>query len=298
LHYLCDEPYEFLKNVNPETVVKVNNGPGDGTTIHDFPSDALNGEMALPPPAGHNPYRTIDGKKYYMPFEYYPTSQHRQGNPRNGYHYPGGAWFTYGPGKGFEPSKPLSPEFLAGMIYKAYDRGATVVTGCGPDHTGLFSPEYVKNLTELGQILKDRSLLPKRIDLSGCKVSSSTFWDNDSQWNAEKMFDDSYYTRWATAADTKDGWVEIDLGEAKRFSKVSIWEHWGNRSRLGGFSGNTKKFELQIEKDGQWQTIYSGTTIGIDYWASFKPVKARQVRLNIIKATDVPSIWEMGLYDE
>ena len=46
-----------------------------------------------------------------------------------------------------------------------------------------------------------------------------------------------------------------------------------------------------------WQTIHEGTTIGIDYVATFNEVTARQVRLNIPTATDVPTIWEIYLYD-
>ncbi len=283
------EIYDSLKNVNPNGIVMFNNGISDGSVLKAFPTDVINGEMYQPPAAGHNPHRKVGDKTYYIPFEYEPCSQQRSTQKHTGHDYPRACWFTYGTGKAFEHSTPLSPEFLAERIYTAYDRGASnIMLACAPDDTGSFRKEDIEQLTKLGQILKDRSLLPKRIDLSGCKVTCSSVWENGGQHNAERMFDDDYNTRWASAANTKDGWVEIDLGEAKRFSKVSIREYWDV----------TTKFELQIKKDGQWQTIHTGTTIGIDYWAAFKPVKAQYVRLNILEATDVPSIWEMGLYDE
>lgn len=50
--------------------------------------------------------------------------------------------------------------------------------------------------------------------------------------------------------------------------------------------------------DGQWRTIYFGTTIGADFIAKFEPVTARYVRLNILEATDVPTIWEVQLFEE
>ena len=59
-----------------------------------------------------------------------------------------------------------------------------------------------------------------------------------------------------------------------------------------------RRFELQIQKDGRWQTIHSGTTIGADFTAKFDSVTARHVRLNILEATDVPTIWEVQLFEQ
>ncbi len=288
------EIYDSLKNVNPNCIVMVNNGLEDGSVLSGFPSDVVNGEVNLPPAAGHNPIRKVGDKTYYIPFEYAPTSQNRISPGEDAYtdawDYPGASWFTYGEGKSFVPSKPFAPIFLYGWIEEARKRGASnIMLACAPDYTGSFREEDIKQLTELGKIMTERSLLaPKRIDLSGCKVISSSVWDYGNQFSAEKMCDDKHNTRWASAANTKDGWVEIDLGQAKRFSKVSIREYWDV----------TRKFELQIRKDGQWVTIHKGATIGDDYWADFKPVKARQVRLNILQATDVPSFWEVELFKE
>ncbi len=73
------EIYDSLKNVNPETIVMFNQHIQDGSVIHYFPTDILNGEMCSPPAEGHDPYRTVNGKKYYLPFEYESCSQMRSG---------------------------------------------------------------------------------------------------------------------------------------------------------------------------------------------------------------------------
>ena len=80
----------------------------------------------------------------------------------------------------------------------------------------------------------------------------------------------------------------MDLGAEKTIGRVWISEGWGR----------IRRFELQVQEDGRWRTIHAGTTIGVDYSAKFKPVKSRHVRLNVLEASDVPTIWEMGLYDE
>ena len=44
--------------------------------------------------------------------------------------------------------------------------------------------------------------------------------------------------------------------------------------------------------------IHKGTTIGMNYSATFKPVTAKKIRLNITEATDVPTIWEIQLFND
>ena len=155
------EIYDFLKNVNPESVVHFNNGILNGSVLRAFPTDATNGEMHAPPVTGHNPYRTVDGKKYYIPFEYEPCSQQRRSPLSIGWDYPDASWFTYGTGKGFEASKPFSAEFLFQHIKVAYDRGASsVLMACAPDYTGRFRTADVEQLVKLGHLLREARLVP------------------------------------------------------------------------------------------------------------------------------------------
>jgi alpha-L-fucosidase len=95
-------------------------------------------------------------------------------------------------------------------------------------------------------------------------------------------------TRWGGAPDSKDGWLTIELAEPKTFSHVRISEAFDR----------IQKFEIQIQQDGQWRTIYTGTTMGENFSAAFDPVTAQHVRLNILEATHVPTIWEVQLLAE
>ncbi|MEI7900811.1 MAG: discoidin domain-containing protein [bacterium] len=132
---------------------------------------------------------------------------------------------------------------------------------------------------------KDPALAPPMPITYGGRASASGIWN--PEYAADKAFDGSPATRWGGAENSKDGWLEIDLGKPKRFSKATINEGWGR----------TRKFELQIKVDGQWQTIHKGTAIGADYSATFKPVTAQYVRLMILEAIDVPTIWEFELVE-
>ena len=281
------ELYDSLKNINPHSVVMFNNTIQDGSTLKAFPTDVINGEMCSPPAGGHNPWRTVNGTKHYIPFEYEPCSQQRGLHVLGQWDFPGASWFTYGAGKGFAPSKSRSAEFLYKRIRTAKDRGASsILLSCAPDYTGSFRKDDIAQLVKLGKMLKNPSLAPPMPITYGAKVNSSGDWD--ARYAANKAIDDNAGTRWGAAKDSKDGWLQIELKKASRFSKATISEGWDR----------VRKFELQIEKDKQWVTIHKGTTIGTDYSATFKPVTAQKVRLNITEATDVPTIWEVGLYEK
>ncbi len=170
------EIYDSLKNVNPKTVVMFNQHIQDGRQLKYFPTDVLNGEMCLPPAGGHNPRRQVDGKSYYLPLEYEPCSQKRGGHKKlGGWDYSQASWFTYGAGRNFEPSEPFPATFLYQWIQKARDRGAAnVLLACAPDHTGRIRDEDVRQLTELGRMLKTPSLAPQEPPTEGVEAAAST----------------------------------------------------------------------------------------------------------------------------
>ena len=94
-------------------------------------------------------------------------------------------------------------------------------------------------------------------------------------------------TRWATDAGTRKAWLELDLGRMVKFSRATLIE---------AYPGRVQKFELQWLDGAQWKTFCTGTGIG-EYWTrTFAPVTAQRVRLNILEATDGPTIREFELF--
>lgn len=151
------EIYDLLKNLQPETVVIMNQHVQDGTKINYFPTDVLNGEITLPPEKGHQPNREVEGKTYYLPFEFEPVSQIFEGESVAKTHLGAGSWFTYGSGKSFTASEPLDAEDLYEWIKQAYDRGASnVLLSMAPDHTGSIRKKDAAQLKKLGQLLNKK----------------------------------------------------------------------------------------------------------------------------------------------
>lgn len=154
----AQEIYDLLKNVNPQTVVMLNQHIQRGTEIKYFPTDVLNGEMMMPPESDHQVWREVNGKRYYLPFEYEPCSQRQPGPEwKRKADYGDYVWFTYGKGRAFTPSEPFPVSSLYEHITAAYRRGAAnVLLSCAPDHTGQFRPEDVEQLVALGQRLRSQ----------------------------------------------------------------------------------------------------------------------------------------------
>jgi alpha-L-fucosidase len=118
------------------------------------------------------------------------------------------------------------------------------------------------------------------------KVTASNVYQNNPQHGPDKAVDDDSTTRWAADYGVKQAWLEVDMGKPVKFSRVWISEAYDR----------VRKFEIQYKDDGQWKTITDGTTIGPDYVKEFEPVAAGQVRLNILNATEGPTIWEFQLF--
>ncbi|HUV62883.1 MAG TPA: alpha-L-fucosidase [Sedimentisphaerales bacterium] len=280
------EIYDSLKNISPKTVVIFNQHIQDGSSLKYFPTDVINGEMMPPPAAGHKVMREVDGRKYYLPFEFEPCSQNRAGGPSGIYrNY---CWFTYGEGRDFTPSRPFSVGILYRHIKQARDGGANnVLLSCAPDHTGRLRDQDVEQLLMLARVFENPSLLPPAPLSEGCSVTASGVWPNPHLY-ADLAFDGDMGTRWGGAPNTNSGWLAVDFGEEKTISRLFISEAY---ERI-------RKFELQKKDGDNWKTFFKGTTVGEKYNVSFSPVAARHVRLNILEATDVPTIWEVQLFEQ
>ena len=118
----------------------------------------------------------------------------------------------------------------------------------------------------------------------GKPARASGIWSEN--YSAEMAFDGNESTRWGAEPGARSGWLEVDFGADRTFDKVLILEASWNRVR---------KFELQCLDGETWRVFFEGTTLG-NVLIRLKPVTAQRVRLNVLEATDVPTIWEVSLY--
>jgi alpha-L-fucosidase len=129
------------------------------------------------------------------------------------------------------------------------------------------------------------SLLPTRFP-SLLKASASNVYQGMEAYAAECAFDGDPDTRWATDSGTKQAWVALDFGRPTQIDSVRISE---------AIAPRVQKFEFQYRYGGDWKTIFAGTQIGASFSQSFEPLTAREVRLNILDASEGPTIYEIEM---
>ncbi|PWJ57996.1 alpha-L-fucosidase [Dyadobacter jejuensis] len=137
-----DKLYAQIVKWQPEAVITFNNGHGDGTTMKQqstWPTDLLEMERQLPDgsfmskKSKYEPWKTVDGKKYYLPGEMNLPI--------------GNEWFFV------EGDLPKSDEELLGMYLINRSRGANFLLNVPPNQEGLLPDMYVKALMRLKENL-------------------------------------------------------------------------------------------------------------------------------------------------
>ena len=125
--------YNQIAVWQPEAIIVMNHGVGDGSKFninYAWPSDVMPIERFLPnSQTGHQKWRTIEGKRYYMPGEVCDPI--------------GREWFFV------DGDAPRSDEELLGMYLVSLSRGANLLLNVPPDKTGKIPQMYVDALMRL-----------------------------------------------------------------------------------------------------------------------------------------------------
>jgi len=119
----------------------------------------------------------------------------------------------------------------------------------------------------------------------GTKAMASNVYQHSPLFGADKAFDDDLTTRWGCDWGTHSAWLAVDLGKPMTFDSAWLSEPYDR----------VRRFELQVNKDGIWQSFHRGTTIGESLFVEFPPITAQHIRLNLLETTEGPSIWEFHL---
>jgi hypothetical protein len=121
-------------------------------------------------------------------------------------------------------------------------------------------------------------------------ATASSVWQNDSTYAANKVNDGDETTRWNAAAGDQDGaWLQLDFGGPTLF----------NRTYLSQFGDRIAAFKIQSLTDSGWEDlVVSSSNLGPARVDFFPPVTSSKARLLITSATNIPSIYEFGVWYE
>jgi alpha-L-fucosidase len=155
------------------------------------------------------------------------------------------------------------------------------------DATGLnITMPAAKPYTAVAYVIKISTNCGRTFNMA---ATASNVSQNMAIYNAAKAVDGDVNTRWATDANTKTAWLEIDLGGNTTFSRASINE---------AFPGRITGYKIQYWNGTAWLDAYTGTTTTLAN-VNFNSVTGSKVRLNItsVSGTQGPTINEFDICD-
>jgi alpha-L-fucosidase len=138
-----------------------------------------------------------------------------------------------------------------------------------------------RNIAILAHVFNGKPLPPP----AALPIKASSVWGHG--YEAAMAYDGDEATRWGAKPESRSGWLEIDLGKETTVGRAVVME-------LG--YPRTQAFVIEYKAGKEWKPLYSGTTIAGARAYDFTPGSARYVRLNITKASEVPSIEEFHVY--
>jgi alpha-L-fucosidase len=161
-----------------------------------------------------------------------------------------------------EDNRVKSPQQLADIYYKSVGRNGVLLLNLPPDRRGLIHENDVTNLKEFRRILDE------------------TF---DRDLAAHALLRESKKTD--TAAE-----YLLELESRTLFDRILLQEPIREGQRVSGF-------RVEMEgKDGAWDLLARGTTIGYKRILRIPPVSAARLRVVVEQAIHPPSIARVGLY--
>jgi len=185
-----------------------------------------------------------------------------------------------------EDSLVKTPEQLFDIYLSSVGRGANLILNIPPDRRGLINEIDVASLQGWKKLIDDRF----KINLALNKpVKASSIRGNALEFSAEKVTDGKKETYWATNDQEKTGSLVINLGESKLISYVLIQEY----IKLGQ---RVKNFSVEVEKEGKWQEVALGTTIGYKRILRINPVEGKKLRIVIKDSKACPVISNVEVY--
>ena len=141
------ELFRLVKKYSPNCIIVDNQGfrqsrsnQGRLCEAASWPTDVINGEDTLPPLEGHDPHVTVEGKKYYMPFEtWLPTGPLYP--PMPWMH----TWFWH------PWYKTQRADIIAHVYRDCMNCNANLLLNLAPDNTGRLPEEAVATMHQVAE---------------------------------------------------------------------------------------------------------------------------------------------------
>jgi alpha-L-fucosidase len=185
-----------------------------------------------------------------------------------------------------EDARVKTPEALFDIYLNSVGRGSNLLLNIPPDKHGLIHEQDVESLLGWKKLLDNA--FGNNLAL-GKKTSADNIRGGLGKYGARNVTDGDKETYWATDDDVTRASLIIDLGKKKEINYIFVQEY----IKLGQ---RVRRFDVEIEKDGQWEKVAASTTIGYKKILRLSPVSTSKVRINITGARACPLISNVEIY--
>jgi alpha-L-fucosidase len=177
-----------------------------------------------------------------------------------------------------EDSLVKTPEKLFEIYLSSVGRGSTLLLNVPPDKRGLFHENDVASLKGFRELL-DREF---KTDLTlNAKITSSSHRGDAEKFSSRNLIDNIDTTYFATDEGVNNAEILLEFPTPTTTKYVVLQEYIQLGQRV-------REFKIEIQKEGQWNTVATGTTIGYKRILKFDPVECSKVRISITDSKSCP----------
>jgi alpha-L-fucosidase len=186
----------------------------------------------------------------------------------------------------YQDTMVRSAENLFKIYLESVGRGANLLLNIPPDRRGLIHENDVKALKEWKTLI-DKTFADNLA--AGGKTTADTYRGKSKLYAPSNVTDGNRETYWTTDDELKTGSVEIEFQTPQTIKYVVIREF----IKLGQ---RVKAFDVEIWRNGTWEKVAEGTTIGHKRILPVEPVETAKIRLNIKDSKACPLISNIEVY--
>jgi alpha-L-fucosidase len=186
-----------------------------------------------------------------------------------------------------EDAKVKTVDQLVTIYEQSIGRGANLLLNLPPDRRGLIPDTDAERLTGFARRIE----ATYRTDLARQARASSeqTRGGTASPFAATRVNDGDSQSYWATDDGVTAGAVTLTWPAAVTLDRIVIGEAIALGQRVSAWT-------VEVDVNGAWTPVASGTTVGVRRIASFAPVTTARLRVSITNALACPTLTTVSAY--
>lgn len=178
-----------------------------------------------------------------------------------------------------QDDKVKSPKMLEDLYLASVGRNGSLLLNVPPDRTGQINEHDVTALMGFQKRFKETY---------GKDLAKGATVTDESNGKGQTLTDGRDDTYWVASHDGPQ-LITLDLHKEVVFDRVELREPIQFGQRISSF-------RISVRAGGDWSEVAKGTTIGNKRILPIKPVKADQVRIEILDSLARPMLREVALY--